>query len=289
MEPFRFRLRVRYNECDAQGIVFNARWGDYVDIALTEYGRALFGAADVAATGLDWRLVKQTTEWDAPARFDDVLDIRVRTLRIGTTSFALGFELDPRRHRARARRDDLRDGRRRRRQAGGPTARARRPRARRARGRGRPRRIGYPAGTSMSRAKSILLVEDNPDDVELTRRAFHRNKILNEVIVATDGEEALTYLMAPDNPKPAFVLLDLKLPKVSGLDVLRQMRASERTKRLPVVVLTSSNEERDIVTSYDLGANSFVRKPVDFAEFLEAVRQLGIYWLLLNEAADELR
>ena len=136
--------------------------------------------------------------------------------------------------------------------------------------------------------KSILLVEDNPDDVELTRRAFQRNKIANELIVATDGEEALAYLHG-DNPKPAVVLLDLKLPKVSGLDVLRRLRADERTRRLPVVVLTSSNEERDIITSYDLGANSFVRKPVDFAQFIDAARQLGLYWLMLNEAPDDLR
>ena len=141
--------------------------------------------------------------------------------------------------------------------------------------------------------KSILLVEDNPDDVELTLRAFKRNGIANEVIVATDGEEALDYLFATGkhagrdpSVMPTVVLLDLKLPKVMGLDVLRRLRADERTKRLPVVVLTSSNEERDIITSYDLGANSFVRKPVDFAQFLEAARQLGLYWLVLNEALD---
>ena len=141
----------------------------------------------------------------------------------------------------------------------------------------------------MSR-KTILLVEDNPDDVELTLRAFDRAKIANEVVVATDGEEALDYLFATGahagrDPEamPTLVLLDLKLPKVMGLDVLKRMRADERTKRLPVVVLTSSNEERDILSSYDLGANSFVRKPVDFAQFLEAARQLGMYWLVLNE------
>src|SRR5262249_12161167 len=143
------------------------------------------------------------------------------------------------------------------------------------------------------RSRIILLVEDNPDDVELTLRAFERNKIANEVIVASDGEEALDYLFvtgahAGRDPETqiAVVLLDLKLPKVPGLDVLKRMRADDRTKRLPVVVLTSSNEERDILSSYDLGANSFVRKPVDFAQFTEAARQLGLYWLMLNEPAD---
>lgn len=145
----------------------------------------------------------------------------------------------------------------------------------------------------MSRAKTILLVEDNPDDVELTLRAFQRNNIGNEVIVASDGEEALDYVFAtgkfadrdPD-ALPTLILLDLKLPKVMGLDVLKKIRADERTRRLPVVVLTSSNEDRDIVTSYDLGANSFVRKPVDFAQFMDAARQLGLYWLVLNEPPD---
>jgi two-component system response regulator len=139
-------------------------------------------------------------------------------------------------------------------------------------------------------AKTILLVEDNPDDVELTIRAFERNGIANDMVVATDGQEALDYLFAAGKFKdrdpevmPTLVLLDLKLPKLDGLDVLRRMRADARTRRLPVVVLTSSNEERDIVTSYDLGANSFVRKPDDFAEFLDAARQLGLYWLMLNE------
>ena len=141
----------------------------------------------------------------------------------------------------------------------------------------------------MSRAKTILLVEDNPDDAELTIRAFERSRIANEVVVASDGEEALDYLFSSGKYKdrdpaaiPTVVLLDLKLPKLTGLDVLKRMRADERTRRLPVVVLTSSNEERDIVASYDLGANSFVRKPVDFAQFLDAARQLGLYWLVLN-------
>jgi two-component system response regulator len=145
----------------------------------------------------------------------------------------------------------------------------------------------------MPRAKTILLVEDNPDDVELTLRAFQRNHIGNEVIVASDGEEALDYLFAtgkfkdrdPD-AQPTVVLLDLKLPKVMGLDVLERIRADERTRRLPVVVLTSSDEDRDISTSYDRGANSFVRKPVDFAQFMDAARALGHYWLVLNEPPD---
>jgi two-component system response regulator len=136
----------------------------------------------------------------------------------------------------------------------------------------------------------ILLVEDNPDDVELTLRAFKKSNIFNEVVVVRDGQEALDYLFlagvyAGRDPlvMPHVVLLDLKLPKIDGLEVLRRMRAHERTKRLPVVVLTTSNEENDIIGSYDLGANSYVRKPVNFAEFAEAARQLGLYWLLLNE------
>jgi CheY-like chemotaxis protein len=139
---------------------------------------------------------------------------------------------------------------------------------------------------------TILLVEDTRDDVELTLRAFARSNVANEIVVAADGEEALDYLFATGtyagrdpSPMPSVVLLDLKLPKVEGLDVLRRLRGDERTRRLPVVVLTSSNEERDVVTSYDLGANSFVRKPVDFAQFLDAARQLGLYWLVLNESA----
>ena len=142
----------------------------------------------------------------------------------------------------------------------------------------------------MSRNNIILLVEDNPDDAELTLRAFRRSKVLNEVVLARDGVEALDYLFRtgshsardPD-ASPEMVLLDLKLPKIDGLEVLRRMRADERTRRTPVVVLTSSGEERDIVSSYDLGANSFVRKPVDFAQFLEAAQQLGLYWLVLNQ------
>lgn len=145
----------------------------------------------------------------------------------------------------------------------------------------------------MSRNNIILLVEDNPDDVELTLRAFRQSKVLNEILVVCDGVEALDYLFSTGafagrdpNASPEVVLLDLKLPKVDGLEVLRRMRADERTRRTPVVVLTSSGEEKDIVSSYDLGANSFVRKPVDFTEFLEAARQLGFYWLELNQTAN---
>jgi CheY-like chemotaxis protein len=136
----------------------------------------------------------------------------------------------------------------------------------------------------------ILLVEDQDDDVALTLRAFSQSDIAHEIDVVRDGEEALDYLFttgpyADRDPSlmPSVVLLDLKLPKVSGLDVLRRMRADTRTRRLPVVVLTSSNEERDMIASYDLGANSFVRKPVDFEEFIEAAHHLGLYWLVLNE------
>ena len=140
----------------------------------------------------------------------------------------------------------------------------------------------------METGKVILLVEDNPDDVALTLRAFERNKIVNEVVVARDGAEALDRLAgagAAGRTEPALVLLDLKLPKVDGIEVLRRIRANPATQFLPVVVLTSSSEERDLVASYSLGANSYVRKPVDFAQFQEAVRQLGLYWLVLNIAA----
>jgi two-component system response regulator len=138
---------------------------------------------------------------------------------------------------------------------------------------------------------SILLVEDDSNDVSLTLRAFKQYKITNDVTVAQDGAEALDYLFARGahagrggNDLPTVVLLDLKLPKVDGLEVLRQVRSDERTKLLPVVILTSSDEERDIVESYRLGANSYVRKPVEFENFAEAVRQLGLYWLLLNQS-----
>jgi two-component system response regulator len=139
-------------------------------------------------------------------------------------------------------------------------------------------------------SQPILLVEDNPDDVVLTLRALKQANILNEVLVARDGVEALDYLFGtgPHAGRetcalPAVVLLDLKLPKISGLEVLERLRGDERTQMLPVVILTSSKEEQDLISGYKLGANSYIRKPVDFNEFAAAVRQLGIYWLLLNE------
>jgi two-component system response regulator len=133
----------------------------------------------------------------------------------------------------------------------------------------------------------ILLVEDNPDDVLLTMRAFVKNDIRNEVVVATDGEQAIDMLLPADGEpvRPAFMLLDIKLPKIDGLEVLRRVRADDRTRTVPIVVLTTSNEERDIVESYRSGANSFVRKPVVFEEFVKAVNVLGIYWLLVNQPA----
>jgi two-component system response regulator len=130
--------------------------------------------------------------------------------------------------------------------------------------------------------KSILLVEDNPDDEELTRVALRENNILNDLTVARDGPEALDYLLGDDNALPQVVLLDLKLPKIDGLEVLRRLRANERTKLLPVVILTSSKEEQDLVEGYSLGANSYVRKPIDFGQFIGAVKQLELYWLVLN-------
>ncbi len=139
----------------------------------------------------------------------------------------------------------------------------------------------------MMREKRILLVEDDPDDVELTMRALKRHKIVNEVVVAHDGAEALELLLDGDLKEhpPELVLLDLKLPKVDGLEVLRRLRKEPRFHRLPIVVLTSSTEERDLVASYENGANSFIRKPVDYDQFAEAVRQLGLYWLVLNIGA----
>lgn len=137
----------------------------------------------------------------------------------------------------------------------------------------------------------ILLVEDNPDDAELTLLAFQESRLLNEVVVARDGEQALEYLLDPDNKGhalPHLILLDLKLPKVDGLEVLRAIRQNRRTRLLPVVVLTSSKEESDLINSYDLGCNSYIQKPVDFNQFIEAVRQLGLYWLVLNEPAPVL-
>jgi CheY-like chemotaxis protein len=138
--------------------------------------------------------------------------------------------------------------------------------------------------------KVILLVEDNPSDVGLTRRALARSHIANDLVVAEDGQEALDYLFAGGNyagrdvsDTPALILLDLKMPRVDGLEVLRQIRADERTRRLPVVILTTSKEEQDVAQSYDRGANSYIRKPVDFTQFVEAVERLGLYWLVLNE------
>ena len=138
--------------------------------------------------------------------------------------------------------------------------------------------------------KVILLVEDNPDDVELTLVAFRQSRVANEVVVVSDGAEALEWLGATGvhagrNPAimPSLVLLDLKLPKIDGLEVLRRMRGNPATRRIPVVVLTSSREQEDVIRSYDLGANSYVRKPVDFTQFLDATKELGLYWLVLNE------
>lgn len=140
--------------------------------------------------------------------------------------------------------------------------------------------------------KAILLVEDNPRDEALTLRALRKSNIANDVIVAHDGVEALDYLFCRGgyagrnaDQNPQLVLLDLKLPKIDGLQVLEAIRGEERTRRLPVVIFTSSNEEEDLVRSYNLGANSYVRKPVEFEKFLEATKQLGLYWLVLNEAA----
>ena len=144
-------------------------------------------------------------------------------------------------------------------------------------------------------SKTILLVEDNPDDARLTLRAFTRNNMLNPIEVARDGVEALDFLFArgahagrAGTPLPTLIILDLKLPKLDGLDVLKAIRADERTRRIPVVIMTSSKEEQDVIASYALGANSYVRKPVDFAEFQEAARVLGIYWLMLNQPPPEL-
>lgn len=137
---------------------------------------------------------------------------------------------------------------------------------------------------------TILLVEDNPDDQKLTLRALKKNNITNDIVVAEDGAQALDYLFGTGQfagrdvrDRPALVLLDLKLPKVDGLTVLARVRADERTRMVPVVVLTSSAEEQDLLKSYELGVNSYVRKPVDFLEFVNAARQLGVYWLILNQ------
>ena len=138
--------------------------------------------------------------------------------------------------------------------------------------------------------KIILLVEDNPSDIGLTQRALAKSHIANEMVVAEDGQDALDYIFAAGNytgrdvkETPAVVLLDLKLPRVDGLEVLRRILADERTRRMPVVILTTSKEEQDVAQSYDLGANSYIRKPVDFKQFVESVERLGLYWLVMNE------
>lgn len=138
--------------------------------------------------------------------------------------------------------------------------------------------------------KTILLIEDNPSDVALTERALRKGRILNKLVVASDGQEALDYLFGTGqyadrdtSDLPTLTLLDLKLPKVSGLDVLREIREGECTRRIPVVILTSSREEQDMAAGYELGVNSYIRKPVDFEQFVQAVAQLGLYWLVLNE------
>lgn len=142
----------------------------------------------------------------------------------------------------------------------------------------------------MAQRNALLLVEDNPDDEELTLLAFERSRITNEVVVAHDGEEALDYLFGTGmyagrdlSIMPALILLDLQLPRINGLEVLQRLRADNRTKLLPVVILTTSNEQQDLINSYSFGCNSYIRKPVDFQQFMTAVQQLGMYWLILNE------
>ena len=139
--------------------------------------------------------------------------------------------------------------------------------------------------------KKILLVEDNPDDIELTLRAFRKSNIMNEIIVKRDGAEALDFFFGKDgvavknyNDLPILTLLDLKFPKIDGLDVLKKIRSDKRTKLIPVVILTSSKEQCDLLSGYELGCNSYIRKPVDFNQFTETVKQLGFYWLLINES-----
>jgi two-component system response regulator len=148
----------------------------------------------------------------------------------------------------------------------------------------------------MSTTRPILLVEDNPSDADLTKRALAKGRITNELVVAEDGQEALDYLLGEGAyagrdvaATPAIVLLDLKLPKITGLEVLRRIRADPRTRRIPIVILTSSNEEEDVGAGYDLGVNSYVRKPVDYKEFQVAIENPGLYWLLLNEPQPPVR
>ena len=144
------------------------------------------------------------------------------------------------------------------------------------------------------KSKIILLIEDNPSDIKLTKRALANNHILNDLVVIEDGQEALEYLFGTGqyenrdvSQKPALILLDLKLPRMDGLEILQQIRADPNTKRLPVVVLTTSKEEQDVAASYDLGVNSFIRKPVDFDQFVSAIQHLGLYWLVLNETPPD--
>ena len=144
--------------------------------------------------------------------------------------------------------------------------------------------------------KTLLLIEDNPSDIDLTKRALEKGRILNNLVVVSDGQEALDYLFGmgayasrDTSDFPTLTLLDLKLPKVSGLDVLRKIRTEACTRRLPVVVLTSSREEQDMAASYDLGVNSYIRKPVDFEQFVHSVSQLGLYWLVLNEEPPKVK
>jgi two-component system response regulator len=144
--------------------------------------------------------------------------------------------------------------------------------------------------------RTILLIEDNPSDIELTQRALAKGRILNKLVVASDGQEALDYLFGTGayagrdaSDFPALTLLDLKLPKVPGLDVLRRIRAEATTRRMPVVILTSSREEQDMAASYDLGVNSYIRKPVNFEQFVQAVAQVGLYWLVLNEEPPKVK
>jgi len=130
---------------------------------------------------------------------------------------------------------------------------------------------------------NILLVEDNPDDIELTLEAFKNNNLANKITVARDGEEALDIIFGNKDKKPDIILLDLKLPKVDGLEILRRVKSDEDTRVIPVIILTSSKEESDLIKSYKLGVNSYIRKPVDFKEFIKVVKKLGLYWLIINE------